>query len=115
GLCAAPEWPQVLDRGDASVHKHLLGCWSTACLLDDYGVRNGARETGEGVFDRLMLIVEELLCSLHILSACGREWSYRCRAASQPSTCPRVTAQWPRGWPAFPDRRWVQFSLLGLR
>src|SRR5580704_2615059 len=52
---------------------------------------------------------------LHILSAYGRELSYRCRAASQPSTCLRVTALWPRGWPASPDRRWVQSSLLGLR
>src|SRR5260370_42122542 len=24
-LCAAPKWTQVLDGGDASVHKHLLG------------------------------------------------------------------------------------------
>lgn len=53
-LSAAPEWSQVLDRRDASVHKHLLCCWSTACLLDNYGVGNGARETGENVFSRRM-------------------------------------------------------------
>ncbi len=29
-----------------------FGCSSTACLLDNYGVGNGARETGECVFGR---------------------------------------------------------------
>ena len=55
---------------------------------------NGERESGEYVFRRVevLLIVERLLRSLHILSACGREWSYRCRAASPPSACPRVAA-----------------------
>jgi len=24
-LCTSPKWTQVLERGDASVHKHLLG------------------------------------------------------------------------------------------